>query len=113
MVEPALTRQQAADRLAISERHLRKLEALHSIPVLRAGRAIRYDDLALRTLQEALRCPSKSPAAKDRALGKSPVPSMDSAYEKALKLLTPPSPTRCASKGKGNFTVLRFTGQRR
>ena len=63
MTDRLLTRPQVADRFQITPRHLADLEKEHSIPILKAGRAVRYDTAAILQLEAALRCPSRSIAA--------------------------------------------------
>lgn len=57
----ALTRSEVAAMLAISQRHLRRLEELHRIPVLRLGRSVRYEEAAVAALKDACRVAPASP----------------------------------------------------
>jgi hypothetical protein len=60
-----LTLQQVADEYAFTPRQLRDLVRRRQIEVLTTGKAIRFDEHALRQMQETLRrCPSKSSAAR-------------------------------------------------
>ena len=79
MTDRLLTRPQVADRFQITPRHLADLEKEHSIPILKAGRAVRYDTAAILQLEAALRCPSRSHAAAPQALGRSSAPLPGSA----------------------------------
>src|SRR5579872_4499719 len=51
---------EVARDLAVEDRWLRGFVRAKQIPALRSGRTIRFDALALRALEEALRCPSGS-----------------------------------------------------
>src|SRR5215475_14142112 len=100
MSEPILTFAQVVDRYQFTRRKLRNIIRKFSIPVLHYGGDIddiRFDDVALTALDEALRCPSKSSAANLRAPSRSRVryaqlPATASAYNDVLALTTSPSP---------------------
>src|SRR5215472_12259511 len=53
-----LTLVEVAELRRFTPRYLRELVRRHGIPVLRSGRLIRFDALALNALEEALRCRS-------------------------------------------------------
>ena len=83
---------EVADQLRVRPRWLRELVRERGIPVLRKGRVIRFDALALRALEETMRVPAKSverrpPARAARDLPMDP----DTAYAAALKALAPPA----------------------
>src|SRR5215475_5542475 len=78
MSEPILTFAQVVDRYQFTRRKLRNIIRKFSIPVLHYGGDIddiRFDDVALTALEEALRCPSPSSAEKVRARLRSPARS--------------------------------------
>jgi hypothetical protein len=72
MGEPAQDRDAVALTLGISPRTLRRLERTHGIPVLRVGRQVRYDRLAIAALEEA--CRSKSAPVEVVKVYGSPAP---------------------------------------
>ena len=84
------TLSEIADQLHFSERKLRRIIRQRDIPVLEAGRDIRFDDRALIALEEALRrpCRSASTAVKAAPITKSMSRSRGNAYEEARRLLT-------------------------
>ena len=109
MTEATLTRAEAAQRYGISPRHLADLEAEHRIPVLRFGRAVRYDGQALAALEAACRCPSASRAARTRLSGTSPAPSPASVSARLRERLTEGLRTNTARPAKRSSTVVPFT----
>ena len=109
MLERLLTRPQVAERFQISVRHLQDLEKEHSIPVLRAGRAIRYDAAAIIQLEDAIRCPSRSPAGAAPALGKLSAPLLGNASGNLRARLTEGSRKKPAQNSKQSYTVVPFT----
>src|SRR5215475_1470089 len=90
-----LTLAEVAELHRFRPRYLRAFIRRHGIPVLRSGRLIRFDALALCALEEALRCPSPSPAAVPVAV-LSPPPALSPAvaYANALRATTPNSPRK-------------------
>lgn len=81
---------EVADQLRVRPRWLRELVRERGIPVLRKGRVIRFDALALRAIEETMRAPAKSieprpPARAARDLPMDP----DTAMAAALKALAP------------------------
>jgi hypothetical protein len=112
---------EVAAGFGVTPRWLRELVRAENIPVLRRGRVIRFDALALRALEEALRSPSKSPAGPTPARSRSPALSADAAYAAALKATSPPSPARkpprskrncCATPGTGNVVAFAASPRR-
>lgn len=125
MPDRLLTSAQVADRFQFSERYLRMLVRRHGIRVLRSGRLIRFDDLAIRSLEEALRCHAQedcgSRAVEIPAPSRSSVRLPGNAYESALNLTTvaspkkkPPLSRRRSSEpdGTGNVVALDRSGRR-
>ncbi len=112
MTDRALTRVQAAERYGISERHLRHLEGEHQIPVLRLGRAVRYDAKALAALEHATRCPSKSLPEKTRERSGSPARSPAIASVSLRERLIAGLRKNVAQHVKPSSTVTPFTGRR-
>jgi hypothetical protein len=112
--------------LKFTPRRLREVIRRRRIPVLRDGRDIRFDDLALRALEEALRSPSRSPAGETPARSPSRAPSNlpmapDAAYAAALKATTSPSPGKrrrsskrdcCATPGTANVVAFGLSPRR-
>jgi hypothetical protein len=82
------TLQQVADELHFTPRRLRAIIKRHGVPVLKDGRDIRFDQVARSALDEALRCPSKSPDAKTPARSPSAARSPANAFASALSLTT-------------------------
>ncbi|MFN7611525.1 MAG: helix-turn-helix transcriptional regulator [bacterium] len=113
MTDRLLTRQQVADRFQISTRHLQDLEKEHSIPILRAGRAVRYDMAAILQLEDAIRCPSRSPAAAAQALGKLSAPLPASASDNLRGRLIKGSQKKLARNLKPVSIVVPFSAPAR
>src|SRR5260370_28006775 len=88
---PDLTLAEVAGLRRFTRRYLRELIRRHQIQVLRSGRLIRFDALALCALEEALRWRSPSPAAGQLAPSPSRALSPASAFAAALKATTPSS----------------------
>jgi excisionase family DNA binding protein len=84
------TLSEIAERLKFSERKLRQIIRQRNIPVLEAGRDIRFDARALSALEEALRRPCRSGSIDARAarIGRSMSRFQGSAFDEARKLLT-------------------------
>jgi hypothetical protein len=82
-----LTRAQVAERLQISQRHVAHLEAWYFVPVLRVGRAIRYDAQAWNFLIDAMRSPPGRVRA-GRFLRDSPAARPNAPTTSALEYLT-------------------------
>ena len=60
--------EQVAAEYNVSPRRLRRAIREHRIPVLKLGRSISFDTLALAQLEEALRqCPDPAASASSRA----------------------------------------------
>src|SRR5690242_16618522 len=95
---PLQSVRQVAERFGYEPRYIRDLVRRHKIEVIGKGRMTRFDDLALRQLEEALRCLSTSPGgATAPASLRSPVISnyptgRGSAFERALNLIDSSSP---------------------
>ena len=70
--------------------------------MLRSGRVIRFDELALRALEETMRAPTKSvePRAPVRAARRSLPMDVETAMAAALKALTPPAKKPSAPRRK-------------
>lgn len=105
MPEHPLTLLEVAERYRFSERRLRAIIRKHSLPVLRDGHWIGFDATAISALDEALRCPSKSSAAKtgpafSRYRGELPGSAADAA-RKATALLSPAKKPPRLDKGAG------------
>ena len=113
MSERLLTRPQVAERFQISARHLQDLEKQHSIPVLRAGRAVRYDTAAILQLEDALRCPSSLPVAAAQVLGKSSAPLPASASGSLQKRLIEGSQKKPARSLRQRSIVVPFSASAR
>lgn len=122
----ALSRHEAAARLGISVRHLFDLVREHSVPVLRPGRRVLFDEVALAILERSIRCPCASNAEKTLArFGLSepsvpPAPRKASAFAAALALTTPPrrekkppSWRQRSSEAPGTVNVLSIAASRR
>lgn len=92
---------EVADQLRVRPRWLRELVRAKNIPVLRSGRVIRFDELALRALEETMRAPTKSvePRAPARAARNLPM-DVETAMAAALKALTPPAKKPSAPRRK-------------
>ena len=114
------TLSEIADRLKFSERKLRQLIRQYEIPVLAAGRDIRFDQQAIAALEEALRrsCRSGSTAAKAADTTRSTSRLLGSAYEQARKLLTedlrekrPPRSRSTSSEPPGTANVVALVRQ--
>ena len=113
MTNRLLTRPQVADRFQITPRHLADLEKEHSIPILKAGRAVRYDTAAILQLEAALRCPSRSHAAAPQALGRSSAPLPGSVSGNLRGRLTAGSQRKPAPNLKPASTVVQFSARGR
>src|SRR6516225_3891363 len=115
MAERCFTLAEIAERFQFSSRWMRDFIRAHGIPVLHTGRQIRFDDLALRSFEEALRrCPSKLFVEKTPAASPSSAPSsyrMDrgSVYERALSLTSSPSPVRKPPRSRSRSSATRGT----
>jgi hypothetical protein len=107
------TCEDVAEDLKVSERTLRTLIRKHRPPVIAAGRQILFDDLAFSRLCEAMRCPSVSSSGQGARTGKSPAPSTDGEFEKALTLLTNVLPKKNVRPGRRSSTEKPSTGRRR
>lgn len=116
MAEAYRTLAEIALDLKVEKRWLRELVHDEKIPVLRRGRVIRFDALAIRALEEALRSPSRSSAGATPAPSPSPGLSPDAAFAAALKATSRASPAKkrrrskrncCATPGTGNVVALR------
>ena len=111
MGERPLTLAEVAEHYRFSERKLRRFVREHDVPVLREGRDIRFDALALSTLAEALRTPCRSkspganPPARSPSVGRSPV----NAYAAALEATASPSRERKPRPSKPKFSDRRGT----
>jgi hypothetical protein len=79
---------EVAAELRLPVRTLRELVRRHRPPVLKAGKRVLFDDVAIADLVEKLRCPSKSSNAPKPDSCGSWGPSSASALEKALALTT-------------------------
>jgi excisionase family DNA binding protein len=99
------TLDEVAERYRFKPRYLRELVRKRQIPVLRSGRLIRFDALAVNALEEALRCPSKSSAANRQARSQSLALSPVAAYSAALKATIPSSPKRKRRHSKPNYSA--------
>ena len=86
MTTPELTLAQAAEIFHKKPRWLRNYVKKHKIPVLKPGRDLLFDDIALSALREAMRCHSPSPGAGEPARLPSAGLSPDAAYAAALKV---------------------------
>jgi hypothetical protein len=113
MTDRLLTRPQVADRFQITARHLADLEKEHSIPILKPGRAVRYDTAAILQLEAAIRCPSRSPAAAPSALGKSSGPLPGSGSGNLRGRLTAGSRKKPGPNSKPACTVVPFSARGR
>jgi hypothetical protein len=114
-----------AGELGVKERWLRRFIQRHRIPVLRSGRIIRFDDLALRALEEAMRCRSESPAGTEtaplRLAAGSTMPTVRSdEFANALNLTSGRSPKKkpprsrrdsCATPGTASGQVVALLRQ--
>src|SRR5215472_16776637 len=91
-----LTLAEVAELRRFTPRYLRELVRRHEIPVLRSGRLIRFDALALNALEEALRQPCRSGSSAGSRPGPllSRAPSPAGAFNAVLKATTPSSPRR-------------------
>jgi hypothetical protein len=74
-------REAVARALGLHERTLRRLERQLGIPVLRVGRQVRYDQVAIAALEDA--CRSKSGPEKVALAYGSPAPSLPPGRRKA------------------------------
>jgi hypothetical protein len=117
-----LTLVEVAAEFRVTPRWLREVVRARKIPVLRKGRIIRFDRIALDALNESLRCRSASPAALPPAPLPSPALSPDAAFAAALRLTTRASPARkrppskprsCEPSGTGNVVPLAHSAKRR
>ncbi|MBF6560526.1 MAG: helix-turn-helix domain-containing protein [Candidatus Binataceae bacterium] len=116
MADGYRTLAEIAAELDVTPRWLREMVRDEKIPVLRRGRVIRFDNLAIRAIEESLRSPSKSSAGATPARSPSLALSPERALDAALKATTRPSPARkrrpskrssCATPGTGNVVALR------
>ena len=107
-----LTLAEIAELHEITERRLRRIVREKDVPVLRDGHWIRFDDIALAQLREALRAPchSTSSAAKTQARSRSAAPSPANAYAAALRATTSPSPERRQQPSKRRSFEQNGTG---
>src|SRR5215471_4957262 len=115
--ERDLTLAEVAELRRFTPRYLRELIRRHQIPVLRSGRLIRFDALALCALEEALRqpCRSKSPGgsppARSQSAGRLQA-TASSVARRATTLLLPGRklrslrPAYSAQNGTGNVVAL-------
>src|SRR5271165_1745976 len=102
---PDLTLAEVAGLRRFTRRYLRELIRRHQIPVLRSGRLIRFDALALCALEEALRWRSPSPAASQLAPSPSRARSRASASSAARKAMTLLLPERKPRRSKPKSSV--------
>jgi hypothetical protein len=100
---------ETAIRLRVPERTLRLLVSRHKPPVIKAGRRVLFDEIAINHLIGNLRCPSKSPPAPKAPCSGSRGPSAANAFERALALTTSPSPKKSGRRAKLNSTGVRCT----
>jgi excisionase family DNA binding protein len=123
MVDRLSTLTEIAEQLQMSERKLRRIIRQRDIPVLEAGRDIRFDAEAVIALKEALRRPCRSGSidAKTARTGRSTSRLMGSAYEQALKLATegsrgkrqrPSKPNSSDPLGTANVVALDHSPKR-
>src|SRR6516162_6588796 len=114
------TLSEIAERLRFSQRKLREIIRKHDIPVLEAGRDIRFDARALAALEEALRRPCRSGSIDVKAAltGRSTSRYRGGAYEQARKLLTedlrekrPPRSRSTSSEPPGTANVVALVRQ--
>src|SRR3984893_4330485 len=121
MPERDLTLAEVAELRRFTPRYLRHLVRRHRLRVLRSGRLIRFDKVALCALEEALRCRSPSPAADPPARSPSPAMSADAAFAAALRATTPSSPRKkprrsrpssCAPPGTENVVAFGLSPKR-
>jgi len=116
MIDRHLTLAEVAEQFQFSPRWLRDFIRARDIPVLHTGKQIRFDALALRSLEEALRrCPSRSADEKTPAPSPLMGPSAyrtgrGSAFELALKLTSLPSPAKKPPRSKRNCSATHGTG---
>jgi excisionase family DNA binding protein len=98
------TLSEVAERLKFSERKLREIIRQRDIPVLEAGRDIRFDARALSALEEALRRPCRSGSIDAKAVRTTKSTSRlgGSAYEQARRLLTEDSRAKRPRHSKQN-----------
>src|SRR5262252_4638277 len=96
MPQPAVhaTLEEIAAQYRFTPRYLRELIRKHALPVLRSGRLVRFDALALAALEEVLRCPSPSPVADQPARSPSVGMLAERAYSAVLRATIPSSPGR-------------------
>jgi hypothetical protein len=84
------TLEEVAEAFRVSPRWLRETMKALSVPVLRRGRIILFDDVAISSLEEAMRCRSESYAGKTAATrSRSSGRSVGSQYDSALKATAP------------------------
>ena len=95
--------------LRVAERTLRLLVARHGPPVIKAGRRVLFDEVAINHLIESLRCPSKSsPVPTARSSG-SQAPSAANAFERALAQTAANSLKKCVRPAKPMPTARNCT----
>ena len=86
-----LTLQETAEMFRVSPRWLRETVNALGIPVLRKGRVIRFDNIAIESLKEAMRQPAPSLTRTAAAYSRTRSGrSTGKAYENALRLTAPP-----------------------
>jgi excisionase family DNA binding protein len=106
------TLREIAEQLKFSERKLRDIIRRHDIPVLQAGRDIRFNERAIAALEEALLRPCRSGSTDAKALhsSKSTLRSRGNAYAEARKLLTEGSRARRPQRSKQSSSEPPGTG---
>jgi hypothetical protein len=100
------TIEEVAAHFAVTPRLLREMIKRHQIPVLRSSRRIvRFDTLALRSLEEALRCRSESPAAPTaRTFSRSKAVSRANEFASVLNRITDGSRKRRLPPSRPKFS---------
>lgn len=107
---PALfTFAETAARLRLAERTLRLLVARHGPPVIKAGRRVLFDEIAINHLIESLRCPSRSSPAPTATSSGFRAPSAANAFERALAQTASSSPKKSGRPGKPTSTARTCT----
>lgn len=104
-----------AAALGVKPRWLRELVQERHIPVLRKGRVIRFDAIAIRAVEDSLRCRLKSSAEKtpvrSPSSGRSTGPmAPEAALDAALKATTAGSLAKKPRRSKRNFSATPGTG---
>ena len=106
--DPPLTLEEVAEHYRMPGRQLRNLIRRKGVEVLRYGRTVRFDQHALRSLEEALRCHARDQDSESND-GPIPAPSRSSArsrasaYENALRATTLGSRKRKPPPSKANY----------